>query len=119
MLEKVLQRDPDYVPAFNRLARIYETHEEWEKCAEVLQRALALGPTGRDAADLYFRLGEVQRHQNGDIDAAVNYFAQALQYEPVREARGAFALADDVRCALTHPDTDEEFEVDGSAARRT
>lgn len=81
ILEKILQREPNYVPAFNRLARIYEAHEEWDRCAEVLQRALALGPTGRDAADLYYRLGEVERHQRDDVDAAANYFAQALQYE--------------------------------------
>ena len=35
-----------------RLARIYERAGDWDKCGEVLQKALALGPMGRDAADL-------------------------------------------------------------------
>ena len=81
ILEKILSREPNYVPAFNRLARIYESHGEWEKCSEILQRALALGPTGRDAADLYYRLGEVARHQGDDAEKVAEFFGNALHYE--------------------------------------
>ncbi len=82
ILEKILKRDPDSVPALTRLAKIYERASDWERCSEVLQRAVALGPTGRDAADLYFRLGEVERQQSGDNEQALRYWAQALQYDP-------------------------------------
>jgi tetratricopeptide (TPR) repeat protein len=81
LLERILVREPRYVPALSRLAGIYEAAEDWERCGEILQRALALGPTGRDAADLHYRLGEVARRQSQDIDAAVGYFGEALQYD--------------------------------------
>ncbi|MEM9489880.1 MAG: hypothetical protein AAGC55_12095, partial [Myxococcota bacterium] len=51
ILEKILLADPGYVPALTRLAKIYEGAHDWERCGEVLHKALALGPTGRDAAE--------------------------------------------------------------------
>src|SRR5205823_5113545 len=59
ILEKILRREPGSVTALTRLAKIYERAGDWDKCGEVLQKALALGPKGRDAADLFYRLGEV------------------------------------------------------------
>jgi tetratricopeptide (TPR) repeat protein len=47
----------------------------------VLKRALALGPRGRDAADLYYRLGEVAREESGDEVQALAHFRQALAYD--------------------------------------
>ena len=87
ILEKILQREPGYVPALTRLAKIYEGSGDWARCGEVLQRALALGPTGRDAAELYFRMGEVARQQSGSVDEAVGHWQQALA------ADGAFLPA--------------------------
>lgn len=81
LLEKILKREPRYVPALVRLARIYEAASEWEKCEKTLERALALGPSGRDAADLYFRLGRVAEAQTGDRDKALGYYQQALSYD--------------------------------------
>jgi len=81
ILEKILKREPNYVPAFARLARIYEAASEWDKCSEVLQRALGLGPTGRDAADIYYRLGEVARNQSGDEQEAAGYYERALEQD--------------------------------------
>jgi pentatricopeptide repeat protein len=81
ILEKILERDPDSVPALTRLAKIYEGAGDWDKCGEVLQKALALGPTGRDAADLFFRLGEVAREQSGDVDKALESYQQALEHQ--------------------------------------
>ncbi len=81
ILEKILKRDPNYVPALTRLAKIYESAGEWERCGEILSRAVALGPTGRVAADLYYRLGEVERQQSGDMEATLRHWAQALQFD--------------------------------------
>ncbi len=82
ILEKILARRPDYVPGLTRLAKIYEQSGDWDRCAEVLQRALALGPSGRDAAELYFRMGEVAREQSGDLAQAAASWQQALQADP-------------------------------------
>lgn len=89
ILEKILQREPRYVPALTRLAKIYESGGDWARCGEVLQRALALGPSGRDAAELYFRMGEVARQQSGSVDEAMGHWQRAL------EADGGFMPAVD------------------------
>ncbi|HVV87331.1 MAG TPA: tetratricopeptide repeat protein, partial [Kofleriaceae bacterium] len=81
ILEKILRREPGSVAALTRLARIHERTGDRAKAADVLQRALALGPTGRDAADLFFRLGELASG-DGDSDTARAHFRQALQHEP-------------------------------------
>lgn len=81
ILEKILVRDPNSVAALTRLAKIYESASDWERCSEVLEKALALGPQGTDAADLYVRLGEVARNKDGDEAKAQEYFGQALHFD--------------------------------------
>ncbi len=81
ILEKILRREPGSVAALTRLARIYERAADWDKCGEILQRALALGPRGTDAADLFFRLGEVADKAQGDRDTALAHFRQALVHD--------------------------------------
>ncbi|HUH00576.1 MAG TPA: tetratricopeptide repeat protein [Kofleriaceae bacterium] len=84
ILEKIIRREPNYVPALTRLSKIYEAAGEWDRCSEVLQRAASFGPTGQDAAELYYRLGEVERHKGGDENLALarQYWTQALQQAP-------------------------------------
>ena len=86
ILEKILRREPGSVAALTRLAKIYERAADWDKCGEVLQRALALGPRGKDAADLFFRLGEVADKAQGDRDTALAHFRQALVHDPAHTA---------------------------------
>jgi len=81
ILEKILRREPGSVPALTRLSRIYERASDWDKTGEVLQRALALGPRGTDAADLFFRLGEVASKASGDTETAVAHWRQALGHD--------------------------------------
>jgi tetratricopeptide (TPR) repeat protein len=81
ILEKILERQPGYVPALTRLARIYETAGDWERCGETLRRALELKPTGRDAADLHYRLGRVTEAQGGDLAAALPHYEEALMHD--------------------------------------
>ena len=80
ILEKILRREPSSVAALTRLARIHERTGDRAKATEVLQRALALGPTGQDAADLFFRLGEIASGE-GDLDTARAHYRQALQHD--------------------------------------
>ena len=67
--------------ALTRLARIYEAAGDWEKCGQALQRALAMNPKGRDAADLYYRLGRVTEAQTGDPGQAVEHYQRALSFD--------------------------------------
>jgi tetratricopeptide (TPR) repeat protein len=82
LLEKILRREPGSVAALTRLARIHERAGDWDKCSDVLQRALALGPRGKDAADLFFRLGEVAQNAQSDRDTATAHYKQALVHDP-------------------------------------
>lgn len=81
ILEAILAREPGSVSALTRLSKIYERAGDWERCKATLEQALALSPTGREAADLFFRLGEVARDA-GDIDTAVLHDQQALKHDP-------------------------------------
>ncbi len=89
ILEKILRREAGSVPALTRLARIYERAADWGKCGEVLSKALALGPKGTDAADLFFRLGEVADKAENDRATAASHYRQALTHD----ARHAPAIA--------------------------
>lgn len=82
ILEKILRREPGSVAALTRLARIHERAGDWARCGEVLERALALGPRGQDAADLFFRLGEVADKAQHDLDTAGAHYRQALVHDP-------------------------------------
>jgi tetratricopeptide (TPR) repeat protein len=82
ILEKILAREPGSVAALTRLSRIYERSGDWDRCKQTLERALGLSPKGRDAADLFFRLGEVARVGDSDDDTAIQHFRETLKHEP-------------------------------------
>jgi tetratricopeptide (TPR) repeat protein len=86
ILEKILAREPGSVAALTRLSRIYERSGDWDKCKAALEQALKRSPTGRDAADLFFRLGEVARLSDSDADTAIQHFQQALKNDPTHPA---------------------------------
>ncbi len=81
ILEKILKREPGSVAALTRLSKIYERNGDWDKCKQTLEQALRLGPQGRDAADLFFRLGEVARVGDRDDDTAIQHFQQVLRHD--------------------------------------
>jgi tetratricopeptide (TPR) repeat protein len=82
ILEKILQREPGSIPALTRLSKIYERAGDWDKCKQTLGNALELNPQGRDAADLFFRLGEVARVGDSDDDTAIQHFQHTLRFDP-------------------------------------
>ncbi len=81
ILEKILAREPGSVAALTRLSKIYERGGDWDSCKRTLEQALQLSPQGRDAADLFFRLGEVARLGDSDEETAIQHLQQALRYE--------------------------------------
>ena len=90
LLEEILQRDEHNVQALGGLARIYETTEQWSRCQEVLQQALALEPELDEAAELEFRVGLVKLKQGGEAEEAAIHFTTALEFNPGHvEARDA------------------------------
>ncbi|MEO8841840.1 MAG: tetratricopeptide repeat protein [Kofleriaceae bacterium] len=112
ILEKILAREPGSVAALTRLSKIYDRTGDWTKSKATLEQALKLDPQGRDAADLFFRLGEVARVGDSDEDTAIQHFRNALRYEPThgpsiaaleklaRERRDNALLADALKARL-------------------
>jgi tetratricopeptide (TPR) repeat protein len=86
ILEKILAREPGSVAALTRLSKIYERSGDFDKCKGTLEQALRLAPTGRDAADLFYRLGEVARVGDDDPDTAVLHLKQALVHDSTHGA---------------------------------
>ncbi|MCX5745560.1 MAG: tetratricopeptide repeat protein, partial [Proteobacteria bacterium] len=86
ILEKILARDPSSVAALTRLSKILERAGDWEKCKSTLEQALKLSPSGRDAADLFFRLAEVARVGDADPATAMQHLTHALQHDPTHAA---------------------------------
>ncbi|MEZ4360153.1 MAG: tetratricopeptide repeat protein [Kofleriaceae bacterium] len=82
LVERILQRNPASVPALTRLSRLHERAGDWAQSKAALERALALGPEGQDAADLFFRLAEVARNGDRDLDTAAQHLQQALRHDP-------------------------------------
>jgi pentatricopeptide repeat protein len=82
ILEKILAREPGSIAALTRLSKIYERAGDWDKCKQTLGNALELNPQGRDAADLFFRLGEVARVGDSDDDTAIQHFQHTLRFDP-------------------------------------
>jgi tetratricopeptide (TPR) repeat protein len=94
LLEKILRREPRHVPALARLARIYEHEGDWDRCAQVLGRALELGPRGKDAADIYYRLGRAAEGQGKPAAEAQAHYRQALAQDQAHaESLGALEKA--------------------------
>lgn len=89
LLEEILRRDANNVNALAGLARIYETTRRWDRCREVLERAAALGPAPREAAELEFRMGRVQIEESGDEAAAATRFSRALELDAEHEEAAA------------------------------
>ena len=123
VLEKILAREPGSVAALTRLSKIYERSGDWEKCKATLEQALRLSPQGRDAADLFFRLGEVARVGDTDDETAIHHFQQALRHEPshapaiaaleklARDRRDGELLADMLRRRLEAAPPGDRLEL--------
>ena len=82
LLEEILHRDDQNVQALGGLAGIYESTEQWGRCQEVLEKALALGPEPEEAAELEFRMGSMMLKQGQDPDEAAMHYVNALEQNP-------------------------------------
>ena len=69
-LDEVLRTDPDHVGALNVQAKLFQRSGEWEKAAELLERALENAPEGPDRAVAWRNLGLLYlRNLDRPVDA--------------------------------------------------
>jgi tetratricopeptide (TPR) repeat protein len=80
--ERVLETDPEHTGALAALARLYESAAEWERCAEILNRAAAVGRGGPDDAEVHFRLARLHQAQMDDAEKAVEELRIAVSIDP-------------------------------------
>jgi tetratricopeptide (TPR) repeat protein len=84
-LSRVLDVDPEHVPAAERLVTLHERAERWavlEPVLEMLARKADRSPAGAEAASaLHARLGETARRL-GNLDKAVRAYETARELAP-------------------------------------
>ena len=82
MLKRVLELDPDYVPAWNALSRSYYQLGDYQLVFESLNMALAIDPD--DGVANAYRAWNYMVFEN-DLMAAGRLFARALANDPTNE----------------------------------
>ncbi|MCP4196135.1 MAG: tetratricopeptide repeat protein, partial [Proteobacteria bacterium] len=80
--ERVLETDPEHTGALAALARLYEAAADWERCAEILNRAAAVGRGGPDDAEVHFRLARLHQAQMDDEEKAAEELRIAVTIDP-------------------------------------
>lgn len=80
--ERVLERDPEHTGALAALARLYESAGDWDRCSEVLQKAVAAGRGGPDEAEVHYRLARLNETQLGNPEAALEELVKAVSCYP-------------------------------------
>jgi tetratricopeptide (TPR) repeat protein/arylsulfatase A-like enzyme len=76
--EKVLERNPRYVPCIINLAQVYLAERREEKAAELYERALAINPRQPMAL---FNLG-TYKVSRGQTAEALEYYRRAIEADP-------------------------------------
>jgi len=82
LLDKIIEKDGRYVPAYVLKAAIYETRGDWNKSEEVLAAARE---TATPSAVVCFNLGNIQ-FKKGEFKKAVDEYTRALALDPSLEA---------------------------------
>jgi tetratricopeptide (TPR) repeat protein len=90
--ERVLERDPEHTRALASLAGLYESAQDWDRCAEVLNKAAATGRGGPDEAIVHYRLARLYFGHLADETKAVEELRRSVELDPShREANQALA----------------------------
>lgn len=79
--ERVLARDANHTLALGALARLHESSGDWDRCAEMLERAASSGGPDKDVAEIWFRLGKLNREQRSDAEAAEECLWRAVDLD--------------------------------------
>ena len=102
VLGRVLDVDPEHVPAAERLATLYERAQRWAALAPVLEmlarKADRTGDSAASAAALHARLGDTARRL-GELDKASRAYETAFALDPdaLGVLRGYGALREERR----------------------
>ncbi|NOZ85605.1 MAG: tetratricopeptide repeat protein [Deltaproteobacteria bacterium] len=78
---EALELDPAFTPASAALAGIYQSMKDWQSCLDVLELQVAQMDEGREAADLFLRMGKICQEQLDDSARAREHYQKALELD--------------------------------------
>lgn len=79
---RVLQLNPNHVPALTSLAGLSITLEDWDSAVQLLSRLIELGGDARLLAWAHSQLGVIFQEKKPELDRAVAAFHKVLELEP-------------------------------------
>ncbi len=88
------------------LARLYAGSEKWDDLLEILEMKLERATADDERADLHFRMAQLMRTRTGDVERAVEVYAEVLSLSPGHP--GAVEALEEV---ITNPNADFRVEA--------
>ena len=80
-LESVLEIDPNHEEALGHLARLYQGMQRWHDLISTYERHVSATPNRAEKVRLYKLIGEVNAHEIGDIDRAIDAHLNVLHID--------------------------------------
>lgn len=81
-LERALALSPRYLPALQSMGRILHAAGDWAELVTMYRRELEISRSVIDSAQLYFKIGVVERDQLTEPAAAVHAFEKVIELCP-------------------------------------
>jgi tetratricopeptide (TPR) repeat protein len=79
--QKVLELDPDDMPALGRLDVLYQTAENWAELLTVLAHEAELTADPAEAVSYQYRIAELYERRLNDVDRAVELYRDVLNVQ--------------------------------------
>ena len=83
---RVMEVDPENQVAVRSLDRLYLQTERWAELAKILERESEIGQSPDEILEYKYRLGQVQQHRLGNLDAAIAAYRDVLSAAPEHRA---------------------------------
>jgi tetratricopeptide (TPR) repeat protein len=80
-LERVLEIDPNNMPALRGLERLYRNMQQWEKLIETYDRHVLATPERSEKVECYAAIGEVHANELADPDRAIDSYLNLLSID--------------------------------------
>ncbi|MEI8255690.1 MAG: tetratricopeptide repeat protein, partial [Deltaproteobacteria bacterium] len=78
--QQVLAREPDNLLALHSMTALYRKTQQWQPLGQLLERCIAIARGEEDRRRLHVELGEVFERQLGNIEAAIDHYKTALNF---------------------------------------
>ncbi len=80
--QRILEIDPDDLPAIQRLDGLYQAGEQWQELRQILEREADLASDPNEIISYRFRIADLLHHQLADASKAVEGYGEILDVVP-------------------------------------